>query len=188
MKFEYEKQAKDALDAAEAWVNEKLTDARLRVQNLNEQLAKLNATISILQNRANALRASKVHWVTPISISSGEPAPPSSTPSDALKVITSILESSATAMRARTIAQYAHKKGLIASSNGLDGVIRIVSNKLSLNSPEIFTNTGWGWWELTSRTQRIPKRAEEQPTAPAADGPGGRQVQPTANANGTTMH
>ena len=54
-------------------------------------------------------------------------------------------------MRVNSIAKYAHEKGLIPSSNGLEGVASIVSNTLSRYSPRIFTRAQWGWWSLSEK-------------------------------------
>lgn len=153
MKFQREKDALEALEAVEAYVKERLTDMRLKARALDAELAKLKNAIQILEQRAQTLQVSKVHWITPIS--PDESAPPGTMPTDALQAIISILESSSGPMRVRSIAEYAYNKGLISSSKGLKGVTSIVSNKVSQNSPKILTSVGWGWWDLTAR--RKPK-------------------------------
>jgi hypothetical protein len=151
-KIQREKDALEALEAVEAYVRERLTDARLEAKSLRENLTKVENSIKILENRANTLQISKVHWITPTEETPKVPPTP-----DALQVIQSIMESTHGRMRARMIAEYAHSKGLIASSRGLEGVVSIVGNKLSQNSPTIFTSVGWGWWDLTERARESSK-------------------------------
>lgn len=137
---------------------------RLKARALESELAKLNGSIKILENRAQSLQLSKIHWITPISTE--ESAPPGTVPVDSLQAIISILESSSGPMRVTTIAEYAYNKGLISSSKGLSGVTSIVSNKVSQNVPKIFTNTGWGWWDLTARRKpKSPAPSTESPTS-----------------------
>jgi hypothetical protein len=190
MKFQREKDALEALEAVEAYVKERLTDMHLKARALESELTKLRTSIKILENRAQTLQVSKVHWITPIS--PDESAPPGTVPVDSLQAIISILESSSGAMRVRTIAEYAHRKGLIISSNGLDGVASIVSNKVSQNSPKIFINAGFGWWDLTAR--RKPKvsvsavpadsKSSEKPT----ENNGETQTEETIGAERPTVH
>jgi hypothetical protein len=189
MGFKSEKDALAALEAVDAYVKERLTDARLRFGSLKAEMDKIERSIKILEIRAQSLQASKLHWITPISPE--ESAPPGTVPTDSLQAIISILESSTGPMRVVRIAEYAHRKGLITSSNGLNGVSSIVSNKISQNSPKVFTNTGWGWWDLTARRKpKLPLRPVIQPVADlqpndASDKP---QTEETAGTERPTVH
>jgi hypothetical protein len=167
IKFAREKEALEALEAIEAYVKERLTDARLKASRLQSELAIVNQAIKVLESRAQSLQISKTHWMTPIS--PDESIPTGAIPTDSLDVIVSILKSSTGPMRVRAIGEYAFKKGLIASSRGLTGVISIVSNRVSLNAPKIFTNVGWGWWDLTERRNPKTLRPDSEPKSETND-------------------
>ena len=147
MKIQDEKGAFEAVTALEAYLNDCLTDLRLKEKTVDNELSKLRQDIATLQNRSTYLRNLKGSWGNAAQTMLPE-APRNSTPEDSFNAIVSILESSWRKMRATDIAEYAHSRKLIVSTNGLPGVVSIVSNQLSRHSPDTFVSPGWGWWEL----------------------------------------
>jgi hypothetical protein len=173
MKIQREKDALEAINALEAYVKDRLTDARMRAGVLAGELEKLRQFIKVMENRASSLQTSKLHWTLPLPFPE-ESAQSAPTPEDSLRAVISILESSQSKMRVRAIAIYAHEKGLITSSRGLSGVISNVNNIVSRHSPKIFTNCGWGWWDLTERQHKqtatsAPIPATSQPITSALE-------------------
>jgi hypothetical protein len=150
--IEDEKQALDAINSLVSYISEHLTDARHKAAAYQDELAKLARLIKSLEARLASLNLLKNTWPGEV-ISAVAP----NTPEESLKAVAQILAAAPGPMRVKAIAEYAHKKGLIASSKGLNGVASIVSNVVSRYSPRIFVNTGWGWWTLAEKQRNGAK-------------------------------
>lgn len=166
MKIQREKDALEAINALEAYVKDRLTDARMRAGVLEGELLKLRQFIKVMENRANSLQTSKLHWTLPLPFPEESVRTTLAPEDSSLRAVISILESSQSKMRVSAIAAYAHEKGLIASSRGLSGVISNVNNIVSRHSPKIFMNCGWGWWDLTERQQKQRAMPAQLPVRP----------------------
>ena len=103
------------------------------------------------------------------------PESPNAMPSKAkenLDAVIRVLRLNGKGMRRKDISNRAYKDGLISSTKGADGVDAIVGNILARNE-RLFTNTGWGWWDLAERQKgeqgeppRFPREKESKIESP----------------------
>lgn len=95
-----------------------------------------------------------------------EPTRIPTSPKDNLEAVARILRENGR-MRRKEIASLAFSRKLILSSNGESGVDSIVGNILSRHEPHLFTNIGWGWWDLSEKVKPRLQVADPSGTSKA---------------------
>ena len=145
-------------------VRDRLNRAKEDEKTLRIDLGHLQLVISGLEDTLRLLEAKMESEET-----SGVPA---SKAKENLDAVIRVLRLNGKAMRRKDIANRAYELGLITSTKGSDGVDAIVGNILARNE-RLFTNTGWGWWDLSERQKneeaqplRFPREKEPKTESP----------------------